>query len=862
MPGLALLTLRARKGGFAGTFVALLLAAAVLSACGILLESGIRAGSAPERYAAADVVVTGRQEVELTLKDLDGSTVEEARPLTERVPLKASVAGRIALVDGVRTVIVDRGAAVRLATGDGRPVTGRHGAAPEAHTWSGARLGDFRLSAGHAPRTAGELVLDRDTAARSGLRPGDEVLLETASAPRSFELAGLVSPAGGRAPRLPVAFVSDAAMDRLGPVVHAVGVLADPGTPAARAADDIREALDDSTLAVHTGEGRGRAEFLDVTVSGSNLVVLAAAVGGNVLLIAVLVLFGTASLSVRHRRRELALLRAIGTTPGQIRRLVAIEAAVTGLAAGVLGCPLGLLLVHLLRDRFAGHGIVPPDFGLVVGPLPFLGAVLVTVPTALAAVLAASLRVSRIRPTEALGDTAPESRGPGRRRVVTGGVLLVLAAGVFVTGAARDTDFFTLVGLANSLVLLLVIAVAVLGPLVARAAVGLLGPLVGRTGVTGYLAAANTRADALRLAGAIVPLVLAVSFAATVVFAQTTGLRESADQLRSGLVADHVITAPNGVSPELASEVRDLAGVRSATGLVRSQVVGVGTLLGAQEAVSLGAQGVDPRALGEVLDLGTREGDLTALSASTVAVSTTTASWLGLGVGDTARLTLGDGTPFRGRVVAVYERGFGFADVTLDHDLLLAHTTRRADESVLVRSGGPSGGRAGAAVSGLPEALAAVAADHPGAVLRDGLAVDEQLTEQRANAWVNYLVVGLVIAYTGITVVNTLAMGTAARRREFALLRLSGTARRQVAAMMWKESAVVVVAGVGVGTLLSLFPLALVSLAVSGSPWPAVPGLGYLAIAGGTAVLAVAGTMVPTHVLLGIRPVEAIGSKE
>ncbi|XES00099.1 hypothetical protein HEP87_58215 [Streptomyces sp. S1D4-11] len=47
MLSLALLTLRARKGGFVGTFVALLLGAAVLSACGILLESGIRAGSSP-----------------------------------------------------------------------------------------------------------------------------------------------------------------------------------------------------------------------------------------------------------------------------------------------------------------------------------------------------------------------------------------------------------------------------------------------------------------------------------------------------------------------------------------------------------------------------------------------------------------------------------------------------------------------------------------------------------------------------------------------------------------------------------------------------------------------------------------------
>ncbi|MFE5144089.1 FtsX-like permease family protein [Streptomyces fagopyri] len=853
---LALLTLKTRKGGFVGTFVALLLGAAVLSACGILLESGVRAGSSPERYAAADVVVAGRQEVALTLKDLDGTTVEESQPLPERVPLRASVAARIAGVDGARSVIADRGATVRLVTAAGRPVPGRHGAAVEAHNWSSLGLGDFRLTTGHAPGAAGQIVLDTETAGRAGVRPGDEIRLMSASVPRAFEVSGLVALKDGRSPRRSVVFLGDADLRHWfpGASVEAFGVLASPGTSPQRLADAVGSALHDDTLAVHTGEGRGRAEFLDVTVSGSNLVVLAAAVGGNVLLVAVFVLYATTSLSIRHRRREIALLRAIGTTPGQIRRMVAVEAAATGLAAGVLGCPAGLLLVHQLRDRFAGHGVVPPDFGLVVSPLPFLAAVLVTVLTALAAVVSASHRATRIRPTEALGEAAVETPGLGRGRRITGYALLVLSAGIFVTGTAQDTDFFTLVGLADSLVLLLVIAVAVLGPLVARTAVRLLGPLLGRTGVTGWLAAANTRANAGRLAGAITPLVLAVSFASTVVFAQTTGLRESADQLRAGLLADHVLTAPAGVSPELARKVRGMKGVESATGLVTSKAVAAGRLLGADEAVSLGVQGVDPRALGTVLDLRPEKGDLGDLSRNTVAISTTAASWLGLGVGDTARLHLGDGTPFRGKVVAVYARGFGFADLTMDHDLLLAHTTGKADRSVLVRSA-PS-------APGLTRALSDAAAAYPGTVLRDGLAVDDQLAEQRANAWVNYLVVGVIIAYTAITVVNTLAMGTAARRREFALLRLSGTTRRQVAGMMRRESVVVIASGVGVGTLLAVFPLVLVSLAMSGSPLPAVPGLGFLAIAGSTAVLAAAGTMVPTRLLLRIRPVEAIGAKE
>ena len=851
---LALQTLKARKGGFAGTFVALLLGAAVLCASGILLESGIRAGSSAERYAAADAIVTGRQDVTLTLKDLDGSTLKETQPLPERAPLNSSTADRIRQIDGVRTVIEDDGATVRLATAEGQPVPGRHGTAPEAHNWSGLGLGDFRLATGHAPRTAGEVVLDSELAGRAGVRPGDELRLMTMSVPRTYTVAGLVALKDGRAPRHSVLFLSDAGLSQLTPTAYAFGVLATPDTSPGQLADAIRFALDDDRLAVHTGEGRGRAEFLDVVVSGSNLVVLAAAVGGNVLLIAVFVLYATTSLSVRHRRREIALLRAIGTTPGQVRRMLAAEAAATGLVAGLLGCPLGLVLVYWLRGRFAGHGIVPPDFQLALSPLPFLGAVLATVLTALAAVLTAALRATRIRPTEALGEAAVEPSGLSRGRRITGGVLLALAAGVFVTGLAQHADFFTLVGLANSLVLLLVITTAVLGPLLARAAVRLLAPLLDRTGVPGYLAAANTRANVGRLAGAITPLVLAVSFASTVVFTQTTALRESSAQVRSGLVADHVLTAPNGVSPDLAAKVGELKSVESATGLVKSKVVAAGEMMGAQEAVSLGAQGVDPDALGATLDLHTDKGDVKELSPGTVALSTTAASWLGLGVGDTARLHLGDGTPFRGKVIAVYSRGLGFADVTMDHDLLLAHTTQKADASVLVRAA-PS-------AHGLARALSRVAAAYPGTVVRDGLAVDDQLTEQRANAWVNYLVVGVIIAYTAITVVNSLAMTTAARRREFALLRLSGTARRQVTAMMRRESAVVVLAGVGLGTLLAVFPLILVALALGGAPWPAVPALGYLAIAGALAALATAGMMVPARLLLRIRPVEAIGVRE
>jgi putative ABC transport system permease protein len=71
---LALATLRSRKGAFAATFTALLLAAAVVSACGVLPESGLRSAPPPERYDRAPVVVAADQSVELDVKA--GQSVE------------------------------------------------------------------------------------------------------------------------------------------------------------------------------------------------------------------------------------------------------------------------------------------------------------------------------------------------------------------------------------------------------------------------------------------------------------------------------------------------------------------------------------------------------------------------------------------------------------------------------------------------------------------------------------------------------------------------------------------------------------------------------------------------------------------
>ncbi len=60
------------------------------------------------------------------------------------------------------------------------------------------------------------------------------------------------------------------------------------------------------------------------------------------LLTGAFLVFATQALAVMRRRQQLALLRALGVTRGELRLAVLAEGAAVGAAGGVLGAALGL----------------------------------------------------------------------------------------------------------------------------------------------------------------------------------------------------------------------------------------------------------------------------------------------------------------------------------------------------------------------------------------------------------------------------------------------------------------------------------------------------------------------------------------
>ncbi|WP_116998257.1 ABC transporter permease [Desertimonas flava] len=850
MNGLARASIRSRPASFLGTFVALLLASVVVMACGSLLQTGLTARVQPVRYADAPIVVSADQFARRIVGS--GDDREEVKGvLPEGARLDASLADTIVSVPGVADAVPD--VAVALIGDDVGSVTGRD--------WSTRRLGAgadaAALVEGSAPGTD-DVVLDEQTARESGLSVGDSVTLTAPDGAHDFRVSGLVpervaTAADGPSGRRATAWFADGVAASLAGQpgrADAIAVFVDEAADVDDMAAAVRGALDaevpDAGVTVRTGSGRGEIEAPDLPTAKELLIGFGGSFGGVAAFAAVFVVITTVALAIGQRGREIALLRAIGATPKQIRRMVATQTLLVAPLAGAAGILPGILLARWWFGQLVDRGALPYGLDLHTGVVPAAAAVVAGLLAALLGGYAAARRPARTKPSQALGEAAVERRGLGRVRWVFGA--LFIALGVFLSIISYQLDGGSAAVASIGVVMTFLTAVALLGPAIARMATALFGRPLSRGGAASSLAAANAAANSRRLASAITPIALVIGSSGVLLFIQSTVAEATRSDIRSGLVADLVIAADG---PGLPSTTTVLAsavpGVDTAVGLLRSDVL----YNGFEEFESAAAIGVSDLArLDEVLDLGVTDGSLTEVREGTVALDNLLARSLDADVGDTVDLRLGDGTEHSPTVVAVYEHGLGLGQVLLPHDLMARHVRAPFLAEVLVAL------EAGADPEVVGTGLEAI--DVPGAAVtdRDGYSarVDADL---ELDTWSNRVMAAVFGGFAAIAAVNTLVMVVLDRRREVALLRLTGTTRRQVQAMFRWEAAIVALTGIGLGTAIAFITLrGFAKGATDGLPYvPPLQGLGVVAVA---ALIAFGAMAVPARALLR-RPSRAGG---
>jgi len=825
------------------TFAALLYGAAVLTACGVLLASGLRYHG-PQHYDGASTVVVAATDLSLTEGSGEDLSVN-SYPLPEGGRVSAGLAGRIAVIPGVRRVVPDVTVPVQVAAGSGA-ILGASG-----HPWP---------AAGTPPSADGQVVVDTALARAAGTRPGEALRLVLPDGVHTFMVTGIAE--GPAAVPDPVVFFTDAqAMALAGHpgTAGVLGVIGDPGVRAGPLAAAIRAVLPAHASAaqgvfpsVFTGMDKGLAESPAVANGKLLIIVVSATFGGSAFLIAILVISGTVGLSVQQRHRDIALLRAIAATRRQVRRMILIETLLIAVTAGAAGIWAGLPSANWLRAQLVSQGFVPRSFALHVSWLPPVAAVGGVVIAAVTAAWIAGLRASRIRPVEALAEAAVERRGRLADVVRASTGLFALAGGTTLAEVASHMTASAAAGTAIGLVTTLVIAAALLAPWLTRIAAAVCAAGLRQLGVPGRLAAVNLATSARRLAPVLSALVLAVALGSSLWFLQTSIQHVAAQQSRAGLRAGQVITTTGaGLPPAVTQAARHVPGVVAAAGIVRS------TMFDAQ-GDEYTAEGVDASALSGTLDLGMVGGGLRDLHGDTVAVDTVTASDLHLHVGSKFHGWFGDGTPVTLGVVAIYERGLGFANLTLPSGTLRPHTATGLDNLVLVAD--TRGSNHASLLASLTRAVHGL---DPGATITsaDGYqaAVNAEIAQ---STWSIHIGVIVLVVYAIIAALNTLAMAALARSGELAILRLVGATRGQLLRMVRIEQAVLLALALAVGCGIAALTLAPMVRGTTGSDTPYIPAGGWLAVIGGTILLGMIGTLLPILRALQTPPIEAMGLHE
>lgn len=774
---------------------------------------------------------------------------------TGRIP--ADLEQAVAAVDGVAAAEGQVTGYVQLVDLDGEPVTS-NGAPFFGFRWNrDPRLNPAELVAGRAPERPGEVAVDRGQAQDFGFEPGDRTEMLVADGRVDVEIAGIFtygetnSLLGARVTAMESGWASEVldAQDE----VDTIDVVAEPGVRAEDLVGRIQPVLPEGVEAVPSEqvveEGEDQVSGI-FTLFRSVLLVFA----GIAVFVAAFYINNTFAVLMRQRVRELSLLRAVGATGRQVVTSVALEAVVIGVVAGVIGVGFGLLIAMALEELLSAGGFDLPDRALVLRPRTLAAAFVVGLPITVVSALPPARRASRVSPVEGLRTGQVRPALSHRRRLVTGAVVTAAGVGFVVAGLFVLDDTvprFVSLGIGAVGVFL---GVATLSPLVAGPVSAVLGwPVARLGGATGRLARANALRNPFRTARTAAALMVGLALV-TMAFVVGESLKRSFADAVEGVVAADYIASSGGItgfSPAVADDLRARPEIDAVTA-VRADRLAV-------EGSEADVLAVDPKALGQVLDLDLQAGSIDELGPGSILVHEDSAQKRELEVGDTVEVAYASGDPREVSVAGVYADARFVGNYVMDYDTFVeAYPTNDTDLFVFATV------EEGIDPEAVKADVATALVDHPQVELQSRSEFNQSLQEQFDQILVavnGLLALALFIALLGIG--NTLALSVVERTREIGLLRAVGLTGRQTRSMVMLEALIVALFGTVLGVVLGVvFGLgASAAMPASVITTIAVPVGSLAVVIVAAAVLGIVAGLLPARRAARLDVLRAIGTE-
>jgi putative ABC transport system permease protein len=773
-----------------------LLLSAIAVVLGVAMVSGTYVLTDTIGNAFENLFASINRNTAVAVRGTTGAGFSNTSTTTDRSSLPASLLPKVQAVPGVREAEPNvSGTAQIIDPKTNKPVS-NVGAPGIGVNYSGAPLATLTLRQGDVPHGP-QIAVDRGTFNKVHLHIGEQVLVQAGTLPAApYQVVGVVTVGdidslGGAtlaAFDLPTAQRVLLQPGRLSQIT----VAADAGVSQAQLAGRIK-AVVGNTADVVTGDQLTQETSNGIKNGLGFFTLILQIFGAIALVVGLFIIANTFAMLVGQRARELALLRAVGASRGQVVRSVLAEGIAVGLVGSVVGLAAGIGIAIGMKALFSSLGVDIPAAGVVVLPRTVIVALLLGVVVTTLAALFPALRASRVPPVAAMSETYVLPSKSLRQRGAIGLAFAIAGLAALFSGVSgHGSRAAEKVGVGAVLFL---VAVVVLAPLAAGPVVGTLGaPIRKLFGAIGVLSSENARRNPRRTAATASALMIGLALI-TAVSVLAASVKTSVGTLVSKGTGATFILLGSGTQPlpdSLTSDLSTQPGVASAAGIAI-----VPLRIGGSKAA---ATATNPAALKDNILLTPESGDLGALGPSTILISKKVSDDKGWKVGTVLPVGFSEGGQTHLRVAGIYRENQLAGGYLIDRATAVRYVTNLTDIVSLVRAA------PGADPDKLRTTIEGVLAKYPGIKVQSrGEYI--QSAQNRIGQLVNLIYVllalSVLIAFFGI--VNTLALSVTERTREIGLLRAVGMSRGQLRRMIRLESLMIAlfgaILGVGVGSL-------------------------------------------------------------
>ena len=796
--------LMAHKVRLIATAVSVLLGVAFMSGTQVLTSSVSASFDKvfADVYASIDVVVRSTNEVDTPFGP-------------ERTRISEAVLPTLVGVPGVEAAEGQVVGQIRVLDKDNQPLVTAQGPPNFGLNWlTSPALNGWTIVDGASPVAANDIVLDAKSAKDGKYAVGDTVNVSVTNGVQPFKVVGIakfgkLETWGGAQAAL---FATSTIQTLVGEpgMYDWISVAGQNNESQTQLSGEISKVIPPGTEAITGAEftEESQSAFQKIIGIFSTFLLVFALIA---LFVGSFIIYNTFSIIVAQRTKELALLRALGASRGQVLRSIILEALFVGLIASIIGVGFGILLAIGLNKLMQSIGFSGPDTPIVLPPVAILVSLLVGTFITLVSALFPARRAATVPPIAAMRDVAVDRTGASRLRVAFGLILLALGAFMLWFGLNGNSDSgLQIIGGGAFFVF---IALTVIGPVIATPFASVLGwPLQKASRITGRLARENAMRNPRRTSTTASALMIGIGLVGFIAVTAQSVKASTVDAINQSVTGQYVVTTESfgstALPQSMAAELDAVAGVDVAAGISATfaNINNSGKIILA----------VDPDAISQVIEFDDVEGSFASLGVGEIAASEKLAEEKQLKIGDPVELVFLQGGATTLTLGSIYKTEFPIQGpgwiISTDQFNTLVPPSQQTFVAIYIKLDDTSSAGVDAALPGLK----AVADTVPGAKLQNLDEYKKAQTDQ-VNQFLQivYVLLALALIIAIVGVVNTLLLSVYERTRELGLLRAVGMSRRQVRSTIRLESVIISLMGTLIGLVIGIiFGWALVTALV------------------------------------------------